>query len=141
MNPKHGDTPRTELETQMTERRRRRPDLWGRFEAMRALTEVEGGALRTAAEVEALLVEEVRRLGCAALHGDYAGAIARELPIGSGLIESGHKHGLHARLKGTGTAWLPVNADALAQLRVLRANPHWDAFWPAQQPIPTLHHN
>ena len=72
---------------------------------------------------------------------DYAGAIARELPIGSGLIESGHKHVLHARLKGAGTAWLPANADAIAQLRVLRANQHWDAFWPTQQPIPAMHHN
>jgi len=71
---------------------------------------------------------------------DYAGAIAKELPIGSGLIESGHKHVLHARLKGAGTAWLPANADALAQLRVLRANQHWDTFWPAQ-PIPAMHHN
>jgi len=72
---------------------------------------------------------------------DYAGAIARELPIGSGLIESGHKHVLHARLKGAGTAWLPAHADALAQLRVLRVNHHWNDFWPAVQPIPTLHHN
>lgn len=72
---------------------------------------------------------------------DYAGAIARELPIGSGLIESGHKHVLHARLKGAGTAWLPAHANDLAQLRVVRANHHWDAFWPAPQPIPTLHHN
>ncbi len=66
---------------------------------------------------------------------DYAGAIARKLPI-----ESGHKHVLHARLKGAGTAWLPANADALAQLCVLPANQHWDAFWPTQS-IPAVHHN
>ena len=72
---------------------------------------------------------------------DYPDALARELPIGSGLIESGHKHVLHARLKGAGTAWLPAHADALAQLRVLRANQQWDAFWPAPEPIPTWHHN
>ena len=72
---------------------------------------------------------------------DYAGAIARELPIGSGLIESGHKHVLHTRLKGAGTAWLPAHADALAQLRVLRVNQQWDAFWPPTQPIPAMHHN
>lgn len=72
---------------------------------------------------------------------DYAGALARELPIGSGLIESGHKHVLHARLKGAGTAWLPAHADALAQLRVLRVNQQWDAFWPATKPIPAMHHN
>ena len=72
---------------------------------------------------------------------DYPDALARELPIGSGLIESGHKHVPHARLKGAGTAWLPAPADALAQLRILRANHQWDAFWPAPKPIPILHHN
>ena len=60
---------------------------------------------------------------------DYPAAIARELPIGSGLIESGHKHVLQARLKKPGSAWLPANADALAQLRVLRANDQWNDLW------------
>ncbi len=35
---------------------------------------------------------------------DYPGAISRDLPIGSGLIESGHKHVLQARLKKAGSA-------------------------------------
>lgn len=60
---------------------------------------------------------------------DYPRAIARQLPIGSGLIESGHKHVLHARLKQAGSAWLPQSADTIAQLRVLRANQHWEDFW------------
>jgi hypothetical protein len=64
---------------------------------------------------------------------DYPGAIACQLPIGSGLIESGHKHVLQARLKRSGAAWLQPNADAIAQLRVLRANHRWDSFWPASQ--------
>jgi hypothetical protein len=60
---------------------------------------------------------------------DYQAALAKELPIGSGLIESGHKHVLQARLKQTGSAWNPDHAHALAQLRVLRANSLWDDFW------------
>lgn len=60
---------------------------------------------------------------------DYQAALAKELPIGSGLIESGHKHVLQARLKQTGSAWNPENAHALAQLRVLRSNSLWDDFW------------
>lgn len=72
---------------------------------------------------------------------DYADALARELPIGSGMIESGHKHVLQARLKKAGTAWLPSNADAIAQLRILRANHRWDDFWTSSKPIPSLHHN
>lgn len=62
---------------------------------------------------------------------DYQAALAKDLPIGSGLIESGHKHVLQARLKQTGSAWNPPNAHALAQLRVLRSNSLWDAFWDA----------
>ena len=72
---------------------------------------------------------------------DYPDALARELPIGSGLIESGHKHVLHARLKGAGTAWLPAHADALAQLRIVRANRQWEAFWSTTKPLPAMHHN
>lgn len=64
---------------------------------------------------------------------DYPKALARGLPIGSGLIESGHKHVLQARLKKAGSAWLPAHADALAQLRVLRANQHWDQYWTTQR--------
>jgi hypothetical protein len=65
---------------------------------------------------------------------NYPAAIARALPIGSGLIESGHKHVLHARLKQAGSAWLAENADAIAQLRVLRANHRWNDLWQRQTP-------
>lgn len=60
---------------------------------------------------------------------DYASALAADLPIGSGLIESGHKHVLQARLKIPGAAWVLSNAEAIAQLRVLRANNHWEDLW------------
>ncbi|MEI6349609.1 MAG: UPF0236 family protein [Verrucomicrobiota bacterium] len=67
------------------------------------------------------------RLDCV----DYPRAIKAELPIGSGLIESGHRHVLQARLKRPGTAWLEANADDIAQLRVIRANNLWENFWKA----------
>ena len=60
---------------------------------------------------------------------DYPGALALGLPIGSGMIESGHRHVLHARLKQAGTAWLPDHADQIAHLRVLRANNQWSSLW------------
>lgn len=62
-------------------------------------------------------------------HLDYPSALALGLPIGSGLIESGHRHVLQARFKKAGAAWLRSHAEQLAQLRVLRANGNWDAFW------------
>ena len=60
---------------------------------------------------------------------DYPRALKLGLPIGSGLIESGHRHVLHARRKKAGAAWLPVHADQLAHLRVLRANLQWESLW------------
>lgn len=60
---------------------------------------------------------------------DYPGALKQALPIGSGLIESGHRHVLQARLKKAGTSWLPQSAEAMAQLRVLRANNQWHSLW------------
>jgi len=60
---------------------------------------------------------------------DYPRALAMGLPIGSGMIESGHRHVLQARLKKAGTAWLHDHADRIAHLRVLRANRQWQALW------------
>lgn len=60
---------------------------------------------------------------------DYPRALELRLPIGSGMIESGHRHVLQARLKKAGTAWLPAHADQIAHLRVLRANHQWDSLW------------
>ena len=60
---------------------------------------------------------------------DYPRALALGLPIGSGMIESGHRHVLQARLKKAGAAWLRDNADQIAHLRVLRANRQWEPFW------------
>jgi hypothetical protein len=65
------------------------------------------------------------RLGCL----DYPRALTLGLPIGSGMIESGHRHVLHARLKKAGAAWLPNHADQIAHLRVLRANNQWLSLW------------
>lgn len=60
---------------------------------------------------------------------DYPRALALGLPIGSGMIESGHRHVLHARLKKAGAAWLHNTADQVAHLRVLRANRQWLSLW------------
>ena len=60
---------------------------------------------------------------------DYPRALALGLPIGSGMIESGHRHVLQARLKKAGIAWLHDHADQIAHLRVLRANRQWQSLW------------
>lgn len=60
---------------------------------------------------------------------NYPRALGLGLPIGSGMIESGHRHVLQARLKKAGAAWLHDHADHIAHLRVLRANHQWKPFW------------
>lgn len=60
---------------------------------------------------------------------DYAGARAAGLPIGSGQVESGHRHVSQQRLKLAGGWWKEPNAEAMLGLRVARANHLWDAYW------------
>jgi hypothetical protein len=67
---------------------------------------------------------------------DYAGALAVGWPIGSGLIEGGHRHVLQARLKRPGAWWTQDNARDMIALRVVRANGDWDAYWQSR-----YHHN
>ena len=60
---------------------------------------------------------------------DYKGTQEQKLPIGSGLIESGHKHVIQARMKIAGAAWSHENADAFIQTRARRASGSWTSFW------------
>jgi hypothetical protein len=118
--------------------RPRRPDAWRRTQQKR----LKRGAIAKVMEALAPYVEPptiadeeapVRnghrylknRLECL----DYPRALKLGLPIGSGMIESGHRHVLHARLKKAGAAWLVDSADQIAHLRVLRANQLWESFW------------
>jgi hypothetical protein len=60
---------------------------------------------------------------------DYAGAIERGFPIGSGEIESGNRNVLQARLKLSGAWWKAENAEKMLALRVTRANGEWQSYW------------
>jgi hypothetical protein len=60
---------------------------------------------------------------------DYPDALAKELPIGSGLIEGAHRHVLQKRLKQSGAWWKAENLETMAQLRVCRANQQWNLYW------------
>ncbi len=60
---------------------------------------------------------------------DYREAIRQELPIGSGEVESAHRHILQKRLKIPGAWWRLERAEEMAQLRATRANQRWDDFW------------
>ncbi len=59
---------------------------------------------------------------------DYAGAIQKGLPIGSGEIESVHRHLIQTRLKIPG-AWKEQSAELMLGLRTARANGLWETSW------------
>jgi len=63
-------------------------------------------------------------------HMDYAGARAKQLPVGSGEIESGHRHVIQQRLKISGGWWTEKNMESMLQLRTARANGWWEVYWP-----------
>lgn len=60
---------------------------------------------------------------------DYAGALAKGLPIGSGEIESAHRYVIQKRLKIPGAWWLEENAADMLSLRVARQNNRWNGYW------------
>lgn len=59
----------------------------------------------------------------------YKEAIEKELPIGSGKVESTHRSLMQKRLKKPGSWWLRENAAKMADLRTLRANGGWEFLW------------
>jgi hypothetical protein len=60
---------------------------------------------------------------------DYKTAIERNLPIGSGEIESAHRYIIQKRLKTAGTWWKKINAEYMLAMRICRANEEWDNYW------------
>ena len=63
---------------------------------------------------------------------DYPRFVARQLPIGSGVIESANKTLITAREKGAGMRWSRSGAQAVASLRAVHRSGRWDAFWRTQ---------
>lgn len=59
----------------------------------------------------------------------YKEALEKELPIGSGEVESEHRYISQKRLKLAGAWWKDNNAANILSLRVLRANNNWDSYW------------
>ncbi len=60
---------------------------------------------------------------------EYDKVRGKELPVGSGKVESTHRSLMQKRLKKPGTWWLKGNADKMADLRTLRANGKWYLLW------------
>jgi hypothetical protein len=59
----------------------------------------------------------------------YKEALAAELPIGSGEIESGNRSVVQKRLKIPGAWWKPETAECMLALRCMRINGGWERYW------------
>jgi len=69
----------------------------------------------------------------------YREALAEELPIGSGEIESAHRYVAQKRLKLPGAWWRVEHAEHMLALRINRLNGDWEDYWAAlatTQPAP-----
>ncbi len=60
---------------------------------------------------------------------NYREALANDLPIGSGEIESAHRYIAQQRLKRPGAWWRVEHADHMLALRINRRNGGWDTYW------------
>ena len=65
----------------------------------------------------------------------YKEALAAELPIGSGEIESGNRSVVQKRLKIPGAWWKPETAECMLALRCMRINGDWERYWRYISPI------
>ncbi len=63
---------------------------------------------------------------------DYDTYEANDWPVGSGEVESAHKHIPQQRLKQPGACWREDNLNPMCALRLLKANDWWDDFWNAE---------
>lgn len=62
-------------------------------------------------------------------HLDYATALKNGHSIGSGEIESGHRHVIQKRLKIPGAWWKEPNAERMLNIRTARSNGLWKVYW------------
>jgi hypothetical protein len=93
-------------------------------------------ALEQLQPTDAKATEEVRKahayFTAHAARMDYPAFLARQLPIGSGVVESANKTLITAREKGAGMRWSGTGAQAVASLRAVHRSGRWEAFWQTQ---------
>jgi hypothetical protein len=76
-----------------------------------------------------VLRRELAYLEKRAAHMDYPRFRAAGWPVGSGIIESGNKLVVEARLKGTGMRWARAHVNPLLGLRNAVCNDRWAEVW------------
>jgi hypothetical protein len=62
-------------------------------------------------------------------HMRYDAYLAAGWPIGTGVVEGACRHLVKDRLEQAGMRWSRAGAQALLDLRAIRLNGQWDAYW------------
>ncbi len=60
---------------------------------------------------------------------DYPHFRRQQIPIGSGIVESGHKVVMQSRMKQAGMRWAEANLNPMLALRVALCNRRWRESW------------
>ena len=63
-------------------------------------------------------------------HMQYPQFLAQGWPIGSGIVESGNKLVVEARLKGSGMHWADSHVDPMLAIRNILCSDRWKEEWP-----------
>jgi len=95
---------------------------------LQALTEEAEQPERTATQVAALrkTIGYYQR-NLAYMHYDVY--LARGWPIGTGVVEGACGHVVKDRMEQAGMRWTKAGAQAMLDLRAVRLNGDWDAYW------------
>jgi hypothetical protein len=83
----------------------------------------------TPATARALLLRTAGYYERNAPHMRYDAYLAAGWPIGTGVVEGACRHLVQDRLEQAGMRWTRSGAQALLDLRAIRLNGQWDAYW------------
>lgn len=103
--------------------------LAGQTDAVIAALEAEGHApTHTAAQRQAVrrTVGYYRRNRPYMRYDEY---LARGWPIGTGVVEGACRHLVKDRMEQSGMRWTKGGAQGVLDLRAVRLNGHWEAYW------------
>jgi hypothetical protein len=106
------------------------PLLAGQTDAVITALEAEGhDPMHTATQRQAVrrTVGYYRRNRPYMRYNEY---LAHGWPIGTGVVEGACGHLVKDRMEQAGMRWTPGGAQAVLDLRAVRLNGHWDAYWP-----------
>ena len=77
-----------------------------------------------------VLVDNLEYLEKREKHMQYPVFQSQGWPIGSGIVESGNKVVISARLNGAGMHWQRINVNPMLGLRNIICSDRWDQDWP-----------